>query len=532
MTGAAAMDFDYIVCGAGSAGATLAARLSEGGDRSVLLLEEGGMDTALAIHIPGLVGNLMFSKTLNWNYPGQPDPTLDQRGLTWMAGRVIGGGSSINGMVYGRGLPHDYARWVEAGNPGWGWEEMLPWFRKMEHWHGAPHPARGTDGPLQTRPYTAPHAACTSAMQALVAAGVPFVPDYSVGIDEGVGYTQATQRGGWRHSTARAYLRPALRRRNLTLHTRAFVTRLLIAEGHCVGVEYRRDGKLLEVRARREVVVAMGAIGSPALLLRSGIGPADEMRAHGIAVHHDLPGVGRNLNEHVQVKVSATVDVPTYNTERLGAGKVKNGLRWLVDRGGPAASPANHCQAFVKTDPSLPSADVQIQVMAFAFHEDPQVNDDGLTAVVSLCAPKVRGAVTLASADPFAPPKIDIALLSDPDDVATLLKGCRIARAALENGPVREFDGSIVYPAPETDSDDEWLAFIRRTAGINWHPTSTCRMGPGPDDVVDGELRVHGVAGLSVCDASIFPCVTSANTNVPVIAVAEKAASLILDRTA
>lgn len=523
--------FDHIVCGAGSAGATLAARLSEPTDRTVLVLEDGGMDVSPAIHIPGLLGNLMFSRTLNWNYRGEPDRTLDGRDLIWMGGRVVGGSSSINGMVYGRGLPHDYARWVAAGNPGWGWNDMLPWFRKMEDWSGRPHPDRGRGGPLRTRPFTEPNIACVSAMDALVAAGVPFVEDYSTGIDEGVGLTQATQRGGWRHSTARAYLRPAMRRPNLTVRTRAHVTRLIVENGRCTGVEYLKGGHLVRVHAEREVVVALGAIASPALLLRSGIGAADPLRGHGIAVTHDLPGVGRNLNEHASVKVSATVDVRTYNSERMGWGKVRNGLRWLIDRAGPASSPANHAQAFVRTDPALPSADVQIQLMAFAFHETPGVNDDGVTAVVSPCAPNARGSVSLASADPLAAPRIAIALLSDAQDVATLVRGCRIARAALEDGPGRRHGGRIVTPAPETDSDADWIAFMRRTAGINWHPTSTCRMGPGPDDVVDADLRVHGLDGLSVCDASIFPCVTSANTNVPVIAVAEKAAALILART-
>ncbi|WP_336952826.1 GMC family oxidoreductase [Sphingobium aromaticivastans] len=523
--------FDHIICGAGSAGATLAARLSEQGDRTVLLLEAGGRDWSPSIHIPGLLGNLLSSPMLNWNYRGEPDPTLDDRALIWMGGRVLGGSSSINGMVYGRGLPQDYDRWVAAGNPGWGWDDMLPWFRKMEHWHGAPHPTRGTDGPVQTRPYREPNRACTSAMNALIAMGVPYVDDYSVGVAEGVGFTQATQRGGWRHSTARAYLGPALRRKNLMLRTHAYVTRLIIDKGRCTGVEYRIDGKSFVAMAAREVTVSLGAIGSPALLLRSGIGAADELSAAGVPVLHDLPGVGRHLNEHVQVKVSATVNIPTYNSERLGFDKVKNGLRWVIDRAGPASSPANHCQAFVKSDPTLSAADLQIQLMAFAFHDDPGCNDDGLSAVVSLCAPKARGSVSLASADPMAQPKIDIPLLSDADDVATLIKGCRIARRALESGPGAELGGQIVYPTPETQSDADWLAFIKRTANINWHPTSTCRMGPTEADVVDPMLRVHGVAGLSVCDASIFPFVTSSNTNVPVIAVAEKAATLIRERT-
>ncbi|WP_404479984.1 GMC family oxidoreductase [Novosphingobium sp. BL-52-GroH] len=524
--------FDYIVCGAGSAGATLAARLAESGRHRVLLLEAGGRDWSPTIQIPGLLGSLLMGTRRNWHYMGEPDPTLGGRRLDWMAGRVTGGSSSINGMVYGRGLPADYERWVEAGNPGWGWDDMQPWFRRMESWTGQPHPLRGDDGPVSTRPFEERHPACTAAMEALVAHGVPAVADYGVGIDEGVGPTQATQRGGWRHSTARAYLAPALRKGGVTLRTGAQVSRLIVAQGRCTGVEYRHRGRLVQVGAGLEVIVSLGAIGSPALLLRSGIGPARDLEAVGVDVVHDLPGVGANLNEHVNVKVSADLAVATYNTERMGLGKLRNGLRWLVDRSGPAASPANHYQAFVKTRPGLASADVQIQIMAFAFHDDPADNHDGVTAVVSLCAPNARGKVSLANADPFARPKIAIPLLSDPEDLAALIRGCRLARRILEDGPAATFAGRIAYPSPQTESDEDWTAFIRRTAGLNWHPTSTCRMGPGPDDVVDSQVRVHGIDGLRICDASIFPNVTSGNTNAPVIAVAEKAAALILERAA
>jgi choline dehydrogenase len=522
--------YDYIVIGAGSAGAVLAARLSERADRTVLMLEAGGGDWSPAIHIPGLLGHMLTSTTQNWQYRGRPDATLGGRVLTWMGGRLLGGSSSINGMVYGRGLPHDYARWVAAGNPGWSWDDLLPYFKRAECWSGKPDATRGTKGPLHTRPFTEPHPACTSAIEALTRGGVPFVADYSTGVDEGVGYTQATQHGGWRHSVSRAYLAPNRKRPNLTILTGKHVTRLIVEAGRCVGVEYRSGNRTVSVQANREVIVSAGAIGSPAILLRSGIGDPAELQALGITPVHNLPGVGRNLNEHVNVKISADVDVKTYNTERLGWGKVRNGLRWLIDRKGPAASPANHGQAFVKTDPALSSADVQIQIMAFAFHDDATDNHDGVSAIVSLCAPRVRGTVSLASADPMVPPNIDIELLSDSEDLATLIKGCRIARSALEAGLGHAFGGRIVFPPLETDSDADWTAFIARTAGLNWHPTSTCRMGSDPDDVVDSELRVHGLKGLTICDASVFPSVTSGNTNAPVIAVAEKAADLISAR--
>jgi choline dehydrogenase len=522
--------FDYVIAGAGSAGTVLAARLSEDPGVSVLLLEAGGADLSPLIHIPGLVVNLLKSGAFNWRYKGEPDPTLNGRSLVWAGGRVLGGSSSINGMVYGRGLPADYSRWAEAAGAEWDWAHMLPWFRKMESWQGAPHPDRGTTGPLETRQFDEPNIACVSAMNALVRSGVPAAPDYSLGISHGIGYTQATQQGGWRHSVARAYLRPVRHRPNLTVRTRAHVTRVLVERGQCVSLDYVSRGQLHRVAADRETILSLGAIGSPKLLLQSGIGAPDDLRIKGIDPVHDLPGVGRNLNEHVNIRLSATVNVRTYNSERTPLGKAWSGLRWLYDRKGPASSPANHCQGFVRTGPALATADIQIQLMAVGLYDEPGRNDDGMTAVVSLCAPNVRGKVGLAAADPFAPPKIEIALLSDAQDIATLIAGGRIARAALEDGPCRELGGRVATGPSANATDAQWLDFMRGNAGLNWHPTSTCRMGEGAQDVVGPDLRVRGLSGLSVADASIFPNVTSSNTNAPVIAVAEKAAEMIAGR--
>lgn len=515
--------WDIVVVGAGSAGATLAARLSEDPLRRVLLLEAGGRDWNPAIRIPGRVEQLITSRGLNWHYEGDPDPSLGGRRLVWAAGRVLGGSSSINGMVYGRGLPADYAAWVAAGNPGWGWADMLPAFRKMEDWRGTPHPARGQGGPLAVRPFRETNPACRAVMEAFIADGVPFVDDYSIGITEGIGLTQATQAGGARHSAATAYLRPARGRPNLHVVTHARVDRLLLERGRCTGVAYLRRGRMHEARAAREVIVAAGAIGSPKLLLLSGIGPSDALRAHGIAVAHDLPGVGLNLNDHVNIKLSAYVETPTYNTQRRGMAALRHGLRWLADGGGPASSPANHCQAFIKTDPAMPSADLQVQLMAFGFGNAAQMRQNGITAVVSPCHPHVRGTVGLRSADPAAPPRIAIAMLGSSRDNAALIEGCRRTLAMLERTGARPY-----VPEAAPKSDAAWLSFFAETAALNWHPTSTCRMGPDASvDVVDGSLRVHGIAGLRIADASVMPCVTSGNTNVTVIAVAERAAEMI-----
>jgi choline dehydrogenase len=523
--------WDYLIIGSGSAGATLAARLSEDPDRRVLLIEAGGWDRSPRILIPGMIEGLLSSRTLNWGYVGDADESLEGRRLTWAAGRVVGGSSSINGMVYGRGLPGDYARWVAAGNPGWGWSDMLPYFKRLEHWTGSPGPARGSDGPIWVRRFEETDPACAATVQALTALGVPAVEDYSAGVVEGVALTQATQKRGLRHSVATAYLRPALRRPNLTVMTRAKVLNLIVTGTQVVGVRALRDGKLIDLYAERETIVAAGAIGSPKLLLLSGIGPADALMRHGIKTVHDLPGVGANLNDHVNIKLSAFVNRPTYNTKRSGLSGLREGLRLLVNGSGAAGSPANHAQAFVRTDPANPLADIQLQVMPFGFGSEAEMAKDGLTVVVSPCLPKVRGRVSLSSADPAAPPRIAIAMLEQAEDRTALLRGCKLALAALQAGPGRTMGGQIYAPSQAAPTDEEWLAFFRETAALNWHPTSTCRMGPGPDDVVDHGLKIHGLTGVSVVDASIMPCVTSGNTNIPVIAIAERAAEIVAART-
>ncbi len=505
------------------------ARLSEDPQSRVLLLEAGERDYSPFIHIPGLLANAITSQTLNWHYLGEPDSSLGGRCLTWAGGRVLGGSSSINGMVYGRGLPFDYDSWASEGNVGWSWNDLLPYFRKLETWTGTPHPARGTHGPLQVRPFLETHPACLAVMDAFVASGVPWVDDYSVGINHGIGITQATQRSGWRHSTAVAYLHPARSRSNLTILTKSRALKLEIANGRCTGVTFERNGRVETVEAERELIVTAGAIGTPKLLLLSGIGAPESLARHGIATKHALPGVGRNLNEHVNIKLSAHVNVPTYNSARFGVRKAFYGLRWLMDRSGPASSPANHCQAFIKMNPGLPTADVQVQLMAMGFNEDSADRSDGITAVVSLCHPEVRGEVGLASADSKVPPRINIKMLDSDHDIAALLAGVKFARDMLREGGAK-FKASVFVPASNVESDSDWLAFFRINAGLNWHPTSTCRMGNGPGDVVGSDLRVHGLSGLSIADASIMPTVTSANTNVPVIAIAEKAADMIKAR--
>jgi choline dehydrogenase len=372
---------------------------------------------------------------------------------------------------------------------------------------------------------------CAATVDALIALGVPAVDDYCAGIVEGVSLTQATQKRGLRHSAAAAFLRPALRRPNLTVLTGARALHLIMSRDRCVGVRALRGREMMDIYAERETILSAGAFGSPNLLLHSGIGPGDSLARQGVKTVHDLPGVGAHLNDHVNIKLSAFVNRPTYNTRRSGLSGLREGAKLLLTGSGAASSPANHAQAFVRTDPAKPLADVQLQVMPFGFGSKAEMARDGLTVVVSPCHPRVRGRVSLRSADPTDPPRIAISLLEQEADRAALLRGCKLALAALRAGPGRTMAGDIYAPSQGAPTDDEWVAFFRQTAALNWHPTSTCRMGPGRDDVVDHSLKVHGLAGLSVVDASIMPSVTSGNTNIPVIAIAERAAELIATRT-
>jgi choline dehydrogenase len=518
------IEWDFIIAGAGSAGCVLAARLSEDPSCRVLLLEAGGADRSPLLRIPGFTPQAIESTRYNWHYPGAPDPSLGRRSLIWAGGRVLGGSASINGMVFVRGLPADFDAWAKQAGPGWGYEALLPYFRRLECWAGPPNSARGTEGPLRVRKVDDPNPAAAAILRAAVAAGVPAADDYNSGITEGAGLTQASQHGGRRCSTARAYLHPARKRPNLTVLTGTRVLALRLNGARCTGVDALINGQTQTLNAEREVVLAAGAIGSPKLLMLSGIGDPATLEKLGIEVRACLPAVGQNLNEHVNIKLGQHARVNTWDSQGRGLGMVKAGLRWLALRDGPAASPAGNVQMFIKTESALPSADIQVQILPIGFDRPEGDRQDGISTVISLCAPRSRGRIELQSADYRTPPLVNIALLDDEDDVARLMAACRRMRD-IHAGATSALAGEYA-PGPSVRTDADWRAFFRSNAALNWHPTSTCRIG----DVVDPQLAVLGIAGLSVADASVFPTVTSGNTNAPVIALAEKAAELIAAR--
>jgi choline dehydrogenase len=521
-------EFDYIVVGAGSAGSAVAARLAESRDCSVLLIEAGGWDRALSIRVPGLVIKAIANPALNWMYRGEPDASISGRSITWSSGRVLGGGSSINGMVFGRGLLADFDHWAANGGPGWGWNDVLPVFRRMEHWKGSPNALRGDSGPLIVVPLAEPHDLCRRFVEG-ASRVIPFVPDYNVGISDGMGYTQASQIRGERCSAARAYLHR--RPRGLSIVVNAFVTRLLIQGGRCIGVEYLQNGALRQVNAASSVVLSAGAVATPKLLMLSGIGPADELRTAGVAPVLDLPGVGHNLQEHVGVPIHVRAKLPSYNRELGGWRRAVHGARWIVARSGPASRPANQVQMFVKTDPALPQADAQIQMGPVGFSSrDGAIQiatEDSATFVVSLCHPESRGAVTLRSADPAARPVIAYPMqgsVADLDRIMTVIKNLR---DILQTPSLASAFGDFIQPSKVAATRADWHDFIRAASVPHFHLSGTCRMGSDDGAVVDHRLAVRGIGGLAVADVSILPRVTSGNTNATAIMIGERAADFL-----
>lgn len=522
------MEFDHIVVGTGSAGSVLAERLTAAG-RTVLALEAGGTDRRFFVAMPLGYGKLFYDPKVNWLYRAEPDPGLAGQADHWPRGRILGGSSSINAMVWIRGHPSDYDDWEAAGNPGWGWQSALPAFRAMEHNEAGADDWRGQGGPLfisANRSDTHPLFDAFTASAAAV--GLPTNPDFNGESQEGAGRYQLTTRNGRRNSAARAFLRPAMRRPNLRVETNAHVVRVLFDGRRAIGVEFRRNGTLHTALAR-EVILSGGAINSPQLLMLSGIGPAGHLREFGIAPVVHNPNVGRNLTDHQGLNYTYRMTVPTLNDVlRPWWGKLSVGVRYLLSGRGPLSKSINEGGGFFRTSPDLGRPNMQLYMQAFSTllpraGERPILSPDpfsGLSLGLSNCRPTSRGEITLASPDPFAPPRIVANVYSTEGDVREMLAAVKVLRQIADAPPLRDLIAEELRPGPSVQSDDDLIADFRARSGTVYHPSCTCRMGPDPATaVVDADLRVHGTDGLRVCDASVFPTLPGGNTNAPAMLV-------------
>ncbi len=523
---------DYVIVGAGSAGCVLAERLSAGGKYRVVLLEAGGKDRNPWIHIPLGYGRTMFDKRVNWMFETEPEPGLDKRKIKQPRGKVLGGSSSINGLLYVRGQPEDYDHWRDLGNPGWGFADVLPYFKKSEDqvrgadvWHGA-------GGPLAVGDLPEPHPVAEAFIAAGVSVGIPYTRDFNGEQQEGVGYYQATARRGLRCSARVAFLRPARRRANLRVITDAHATRILFDGVRARGVAYRADSNERQVLAAKEVILAAGALQSPQLLQLSGIGPAELLRKHGIAVVSDRKSVGANLQDHLQARfiLECKHKITLNDDMRSFTRMARAGLNYALFRKGPLGWWAGLAGGFARTRPDLDRPDVQLLLMPFSTERvDPKLHTfSGFTLSMCKLRPQSRGSLRIRSADPLAAPAIQVNYLADPRDLETMIAGVKLMRKITAAPALASIIACERDPGPQCASDEDIAAFVRAKGISVYHPVGTCRMGPDPDAVVDPELRVRGVSGLRVVDASIMPTLVSGNTNAAAILIGEKGADLIL----
>ena len=525
--------FDYIIIGAGSAGAVLANRLSEDPDCRVLLLEAGPMDYSLWIHMPSAFDKPMASRRYNWGYATEPEPFMDGRRMDCPRGHVLGGSSSINGMAYVRGNALDYEGWAEDfGLEDWRYADVLPYFRRAEDFDQGANAYHGSGGPLHVTTGAMRNPLYQAFVDAGVAAGYPATDDMNGYQQEGFGPMFMTTRDGVRWSTANAYLRPVMRRANLTIRTGALTETLRLAGTQVHGVDYRQRGERRRAEAEREVLLCAGAINSPQILMRSGIGPAEALREHAIAVRHELPGVGENLQDHLEVYVQYACREPITLFSALKPwNQARIGLQWLATRGGLGAS--NHFESggFIRSEPGVRYPNLQYHFMPIAVTYDGRVSADchGFQAHVGPMRPASRGRVRLGGSDPGAAPRIVFNYMADARDRREMRDAVRLTREVIEQAPMDRFRDRPLSPAAAVASDAELDAWVRRHGESAYHPSGTCRMGRADDPaaVVDGAGRVRGLAGLRVVDASIMPRITTGNLNAPTIMIAEKLADAI-----
>ena len=534
----AGVDFDYLIIGAGTAGCVLAARLSEDPATKVCLIEAGPMDRHPFIHVPALVGAAISRPQLNWRFMTEPQPHLENRRIPVPRGHVVGGSGSINGMVYFRGQPQDFDEWSAAGNPGWSWAEVLPYFLRSEdnpdyrgsRWHGE-------GGPIQVTHIPKPNALNHSFLEAFASVG-GFVPcsDFNGASPEGFGLRQGTIRRGRRDSSAAAYLRPVLGRPNLTVLTHTFVNRLAIEGGRVVGAYVQDMNGPRQLRAARETVLAAGAIQSPQILMLSGVGEAAHLEKVGVPVVLDQPGVGANYHDHL----AAAVLMEMSNTVSYGLSlptlprSAWNLLQYVFGRTGPLASNVFESTAFIRSGPDVSRPDLQVVFQPARRNPNtfPLPLGHGFAISCVSLYPRSRGRIRLASSDPRAAPLLDPNLLGDPADVTPLLRGLKLARRLIAQPSLARYNATEVAPGPAAQSDEALVAHIRRTASTVHHPVGTCRMGSDAAAVVDPALRFNGLAGLRVVDGSVMPAVVGGNTNAPIVMIAEKASDLMLGRPA
>jgi len=517
--------YDYVIVGAGSAGCVLASRLSEDAQIRVLLLEAGGADSAREVRIPAAFSKL-YKTSVDWNYSTEAEPCLNGRKLYWPRGKMLGGSSSMNAMIYIRGAASDYDGWARLGNDGWGFQEVLPYFKKAERQGRGASEYHGANGPLHVADLRYVNPLTRAFLAGAEELGIPANADFNGVKQDGAGLYQVTQKNGQRHSCADAYLKPALGRKNLTVLTQAHAARVVLEKRRAVGIEYIRGGAVEMVRVEREVIVAGGAVNSPQLLMLSGIGPGEEIRRAGVDVLHDLPGVGKNLQDHVMVSVGYFCSKPVSMASAESLGNV---LRYLLFKRGPLVSNVAEAGIFRRTWEGLSEPDLQLLFgpAYYVNHGLKPRKEHCFGFGPTLVAPESRGSIGLKSSDPLEAPAICANYLSTASDMRVVVEGVKLSRAIAQSRAFEGLRGEELHPGASVQSDGEIAEFIRAEAETLYHPVGTCRMGSDAMAVVDARLRVRGIEGLRVVDASVMPRIPCGNTNAPTIMIAEKAAEMI-----